>query len=124
MHRSSHRIGAVLALCVIAVPAAVATATASRAVGRAPSRATVVIRDISFTPSTVTIRPGGHVTWRWSDGTAPNAISHTLTSTGHARFRGADARASGDLKVRFTRPGYFRYRCTIHVGMSGLVVVR
>ncbi len=124
MHRSSHRISAVLALSAIALLAAVATATASRQVVRAPLRANVVIRDISFARHTVTIRRGGQVTWSWRDGVAPNAISHTLTSTGRDRFRGSDARTSGDLKVRFPRAGHFRYLCTIHLGMSGLVVVR
>ena len=124
MHRSTSRIGAVLALCALALTAAVATASARRGTSRAPLTARVLIRDISFAPHTVTIRRGGQVTWSWRDGTAPNAISHTVTSTGRARFHGADARSSGDLKVRFPRAGYYRYLCTIHVGMSGLVVVR
>ncbi len=113
-----------LAWCALVILAPVATASASRTVARPPLRATVVIRDIAFTPGTVTVRRGGWVTWSWRDGVAPNAIAHTVTSTGSEHFRGSGARVRGVLRVRFAHAGYYRYLCTIHLGMAGRVVVR
>jgi plastocyanin len=78
---------------------------------------TVTLRDIAFTPGRVTIARGDAVVWRWRDG----GTRHNLVSRS---FRGASARSSGSVTRTFRAAGTFRYRCTLHPGMNGAVVVR
>lgn len=80
----------------------------------------VVLKDIEFTPATVTIQRGDSVRWVWRD----PRVSHDVTSRGRRRFRSSDTKLSGTHTVRFRRKGTYRYSCTIHPGMLGKVVVR
>jgi plastocyanin len=86
-----------------------------RAAGGASSH-DVVLKGLRFHPSTITIDPGESVTWVWRDG----GIEHNVTATGfHSRTQ-----THGSFTVRFTHAGTFNYRCTIHEGMVGKVIVR
>jgi plastocyanin len=78
---------------------------------------TVVLKDIAFKPSKVTIKPGDRVVWAWRDG----RIRHNVTSS---RFKSSSTRSSGTYGVTFRSAGTFAYRCTLHPGMTGSVVVR
>jgi plastocyanin len=76
----------------------------------------VVLKGLRFHPSTITIDRGENVTWEWRDG----EIQHNVTAPGfHSRTQ-----AHGSFTVRFTHAGTFNYRCTIHEGMVGKVIVR
>ncbi|MBB4660902.1 copper-binding protein [Conexibacter arvalis] len=103
-----------LALALVA--AAGGAATLPGGVAQAATR-TVTLRDIAFHPARVTIARGDRVVWRWRDG----GIRHNVVSRS---FRGTGARSSGSYGVTFRRAGTFRYRCTLHPGMDGTVVVR
>jgi plastocyanin len=81
---------------------------------------TVSLKDIDFSPSSVSIRRGSSVRWQWRDGT----VSHDVTSRGRNRFRSSETKSKGTHTVRFTRTGTYRYVCTIHPNMVGKVVVR
>lgn len=76
---------------------------------------TVVLQGLAFTPSTVKIKRGQTVTWRWRDGSIP----HNIRGNGF----GVGTKKSGTYRKRFTRKGTFRYVCTIHPTMKGRVVV-
>ena len=106
---------AVLAGALVA-PAVAAPPTAHTAAAGAH----VTLKNISFMPSTVTIKRGQTVTWTWKDGTT----AHNVTSEGKLRFKSASSRQKGSYTVRFTKPGTYHYVCTIHFGMTGKVVVR
>ena len=75
-------------LAIVVVAAAISLPGLARASARsasaAPAHATVVIRDIAFRASSVTIARGGTVTWQWRDGDPAlgSAVSHTVTSLG------------------------------------------
>jgi plastocyanin len=105
---------AVLAVVAIGVVVPVAASSAK------PAGKTVVLKNISFNPSKVTVKKGATVTWSWQD--APTA--HTLTPTGKLRFKGTAARTSGKYSVTFTKAGTYHYECTIHPGMTGEVIVK
>lgn len=77
----------------------------------------VVLKNIRFHPSTLSIKRGDTVTWLWQD----KGISHNVTGHG---FK-SRTMARGSFSVRFTKSGTFNYHCTIHVheGMVGKVVV-
>jgi plastocyanin len=72
----------------------------------------------AFNPGEVTVAVGDTVTWVNTD-----TDSHTSTSNAP----GWDSRtiAPGQqFSFAFTTPGSFPYRCTIHPGMVGAVLVR
>lgn len=107
---------AALALAASVTIAAPAAALATG--GHAARTHTVVLKNLRFNPSTVTIKRGESVTWVWRDG----GIKHNVTGHGfHSRTQ-----SHGTFTVRFTHDGTFRYHCTIHVsmGMVGKVIVR
>ena len=103
-------VAATIALCAAAVPLPAGAAGVKR----------VVLKDIEYSPATVTIRRGGSVRWVWRD----PRVSHDVTSRGRLRFRSSDTKLSGTHTVRFRRKGTYRYVCTIHPSMLGKVVVR
>ncbi len=112
---------ALLAVTAVAAPAAavlspLAQAGAGGADARGASTHEVVLKGLRFHPSTVTINPGESVTWVWQDG----AVEHNVTGAG---FR-SRTQVHGSFTVRFTHAGTYSYRCTLHEGMVGKVVVR
>ena len=101
---------AAIALCAAAAPLDAGAAGVRR----------VVLKDIEFSPATVTIRRGDTVRWVWRD----PSVSHDVTSRGRLRFRSSQAKLKGTHAVPFKRKGTYRYVCTIHPSMLGKVVVR
>ncbi|MDO8186300.1 plastocyanin/azurin family copper-binding protein [Conexibacter sp. JD483] len=95
--------------------AALAVALAAPA-AQAATR-TVTLKNIAFNPKKVTIGKGDRVVWRWRD----SGIIHNVTSS---RFRGSGNRSGGSYGVTFRSAGTYSYRCTLHPGMNGTVVVR
>ncbi len=84
------------------------------------SARTVVLKNIAFSPSRMTINRGQTVTFKWRDG----STKHNLTYASGKRFKGASTRSSGSYRVRFTKSGLYRYQCTLHLGMKGSIRVR
>lgn len=76
---------------------------------------TVKVDDNFFRAKTVTITKGDTVTWKWV-GSNPHNVKFASFSS--------KLQVNGTFKRRFTKRGTFRYRCTIHSGMTGKVVVR
>lgn len=76
----------------------------------------VVLKEVRFHPSTVTIRRGETVTWEWRDGEKHNVTFSRFHS--HTMNHGA-------YTVKFLGKGTFNYRCTIHEaeGMRGKIIV-
>lgn len=98
--------------------AATATATATGTSSAAAD--TIVIKNFSFGPATLTVAPGAKVTV-----TNEDSVTHTLTSTAspHAFDTGDVAPGS---TVTFTAPsaaGSYAYICTIHTYMHGTLTV-
>jgi plastocyanin len=103
------RHAAVLAALLLAAAGSVPAAVAS---GRTT---TVTLKHISFIRSTVHIKKGDSVRWVWKDPTVPHNVTFA--------HRHSTTRQKGTYVLRFTTAGTFRYRCTIHPGMNGRVVV-
>ena len=76
---------------------------------------TVEARKLKFLPPAIEVAPGTEVTWRFDDGSVP----HDVKGDGFA----SEIQSRGTFSHRFTQPGDFRYRCTLHTGMEGRVVV-
>ena len=74
-----------------------------------------------FTPSSVTIKAGGTVTWVFQ------SLAHTVTfNTPTPTGTPADINTSHDTSISrtFTTAGTFNYHCSIHPGMTGVVTVQ
>lgn len=85
----------------------------------AASGRSVVLKNLRFSPSTVSIGRGQTVTWRWADRGTP----HNVVSSSGSRFHSSSTKTSGTYTVRFTRTGSYSYVCTVHPGMRGRIVV-
>lgn len=111
----SRTLAAALAAATIAGAAAIPALAAGGA--RSGSVHDVVLKNIRFHPSSLSIKRGDTVTWLWQD----KGIAHNVTGSG---FK-SKTMGHGSFSVRFTKSGIFNYHCTIHVheGMVGKVVV-
>src|SRR5688572_18828501 len=79
---------------------------------------TVVFKDFSFTPQSLTIQIGDTVVWTNAGG------EHTVTGDGADPFCGG-ASVPVNCSVTFTNAGTFPYHCIFHqsFGMVGTVIV-
>jgi plastocyanin len=76
---------------------------------------TVDAKDLKFLPPAIEVQPGAEVTWRFVDG----AVPHNVKGDGFA----SPTQSRGTWSHRFTQAGEYRYRCDLHAGMDGRVVV-
>ena len=104
----------VLAFTLAACQSGSAASTAANA---PPVRGvtTVDAKDLKFQPPAIEVAPGTEVTWRFDDGSVP----HDVKGDGFA----SEIQSRGTFSHRFTQAGEFRYKCTLHAGMKGRVVV-
>jgi plastocyanin len=76
----------------------------------------VAAKDNKFTPPAIQVAAGTTVTWAFEDGLVP----HDVTGDG---WRSGDPQRKGTFAHTFDQPGTYPYRCTVHDGMNGRVVV-
>jgi plastocyanin len=74
----------------------------------------VSVRDDKFTPRVVRVPSGTTVSWRF-EGNAP----HNVTGDGWA----SSTQTDGVYERRFAGAGTYDYKCTVHPGMTGRVIV-
>jgi plastocyanin len=70
--------------------------------------ASVIIFDNGYSPTAVTVAPGGTVTWVW---TGANAHGVTFDD---ASIAASTVQSVGTYSVRFPREGIFSFFCTVH----------
>jgi plastocyanin len=76
----------------------------------------VAAKDNKFTPGAIQVAVGTEVTWEFKDRFVP----HDVTGDGWAS---GEPQRSGTYTHTFNQPGTYPYRCTLHDGMDGRVVV-
>jgi plastocyanin len=76
----------------------------------------VVLSDDWFTPSVVEVPAGTTVRFTWDDGDTPHDVSF-------ADGVASPVQTDGTFERTFDEPGDVTFRCTLHVGMNGRVVV-
>ena len=109
-----------LGLLAIAGLALAAAAPALPTAAGARTTKTVTLKDIAFSPRSLTVPRGATVTFAFRDGDT----THNVTSTGGRRFKTITNRSSGSPARTFRRVGTYRYACTLHPGMTGRITVR
>ena len=83
----------------------------------APSAASVSIVDRAFSPASISVAPGGTVTWTNNDDRG-----HTATADNGA-FASPTLSGGGRFSHVFPTPGTFAYFCELHPEMRGVVSV-
>jgi plastocyanin len=87
--------------------------------------ASITVTNNVFNPTPVTVAIGGTVIWNWNScdeyGGSGGCISHNVTFPAGAN---SATQSSGTFQRQFPTAGTFEYRCTLHAGMTGTVVVR
>ena len=102
---------------ILGVAAGIATlAVAVPMVAEGASKS-VTVDNFRFSPSSVSIRKGDTVVWRFQRDRAP----HNVKGSGGIKSR---TMRTGTYRKRFTRAGTFRYVCSLHPNMKGTVRVR
>lgn len=99
-------------------PLSLLTAGAVAAGLAAPALAankTVRVADNVFKAKVVTINKGNTVTWNWVGNNPHNVKFKNFSSK---------LQVNGTYRRTFRTRGTFRYRCTIHSGMTGKVIVQ
>lgn len=76
--------------------------------------AEVGVRDNEFDPVAAEISAGDTVTWTWQGDADHNVVGNAFES---------DVQREGTFAQRFDEPGSYDYRCTLHGGMTGTIVV-
>jgi plastocyanin len=100
-----------------AAPATSASTPASTGAG-GPAVA-VKMQNITFSPTAVHAKVGDTVTW-----TNMDQVSHNVTYVSGPNFASSQTFANGGtFKLKLTKAGTISYRCTIHPGMTGTIVV-
>jgi plastocyanin len=74
----------------------------------------VSVEDNVFTPVSAQVDPGTTVTWTWAGDNQHNVVGDGFSS---------ELLREGTFTYTFDQPGEFPYRCTLHGGMRGVVVV-
>ena len=78
----------------------------------------VVMQNTAFSPSSITISKNTTVTWTNKDN-----MTHNVTSDA-GLFSSGNITSGSTYSFQFTTSGTYSYRCTIHAGMTGTVMVQ
>jgi plastocyanin len=87
--------------------------------GTQAKAASVTMKDIQFNPKTVTVPKGGSVKW-----TNEDSVGHDVTGKGFKSGSSGGISNGDTFEHTFDASGTFKYRCTVHPGMEGTVVVK
>src|SRR5258706_5745119 len=89
------------------------------AVPKGPQAHTVVIREVKFQPTVLTVKVGDTVEWRNDD-----IVPHTATSTEPRKFDSGILPVGSSWKYVVTKRGTYFYTCTLHPNMKATLIVR
>jgi plastocyanin len=77
------------------------------------------MQNIAFNPTSVNAKVGDTVKWTNND-----SVAHNVTYVSGPQFTSSSTFAGGGtFSLKLTKPGTIQYRCTIHPGMNGTIVV-
>jgi plastocyanin len=78
---------------------------------------TVVAKDMRFQPPAIQVPVGTAVTWTFQDGQIPHDVAGGGWTSG-------EPKQTGSFRHTFAATGTYAYRCSVHPGMTGRVVVQ
>lgn len=99
-------------------PAPAVTNTDNPITNKAEANVTVNIKNFSFEPKTLTVKPGTEVTWVNND-----SVAHTVTSDSSSILNSPTLAPGQSFSFTFAETGSINYHCAIHPSMKGGMVV-
>ena len=94
------------------------TSSSSSSSSSASSGGKASIGDNFFQPKEIKVKAGTKVTW-----TNDGQVQHTVTAENKS-FDSGPVDAGSTFSYTFKKAGTFTYKCTIHAGQTGAVVVQ
>ncbi len=88
--------------------------------------ATVVIQNFSFTPHSLTVKPGTKVTWTNDDSVPHNVVSTksiALNTTTTSVFASTTLSPGQSFSFTFSAKGVYFYECSIHKTLAAMHAV-
>jgi plastocyanin len=79
----------------------------------------VSMKDIEFNPKDANVSKGGTVKWTNND-----SFGHDVTASSFKSGGAGGIKPGGTFEHTFDTASTFSYRCTVHPGMNGTVVVK
>ena len=101
----------VIAMAAVAIASALLTPAAAQRMH------TITMDGTRFVPKTITVARGDHVVWVNED-----PFPHTATAAG--KFDSKNIAEGGSWAFTAEQAGEFAYVCTLHPGMTGVLVVK
>ena len=102
--------------------AAVVAASLATAVAVVPAQAgstkTVSVKNNAFSPGSVSIKKGGKVTWKWTQGGVPHNVTPANGNPGSK----TSSKKGFTFTKAFPKAGTFKYVCTIHPAAMKMTV--
>jgi plastocyanin len=83
-----------------------------------PAVAVSATDQLTFVPAAQPAHVGQVIQW-----SNIGSVLHTVTFDAYPSLSDASLQPAATWSVRFTQPGTYPYRCTIHPGMNGTLVV-
>ncbi|NKS32707.1 copper-binding protein [Rhodococcus hoagii] len=81
---------------------------------------TVEVKNMTYSPASITIQAGQTVTWVFDD----RGVPHDVVGRGSAEsVLRSPLLKTGTWQFTFTEPGTYDYTCSLHPDMLGVVVV-
>ncbi len=78
----------------------------------------IVIKDLGFTPNSLTVKAGSTVTWANMDDEPHTVVSDT------GLFRSGAMDTNESFSFKFDKTGTYHFTCSIHPRMVGTIVVQ
>jgi plastocyanin len=102
------------------VAGSTAAAPSSAAGPAHASTITVDVKDMKFSPATLTVKAGDTVTWKFAD-----RVPHAVQGIGDAAMGiNSPIFTKGEWSYTFAVAGSYRYLCPLHPDMRGTVTVQ
>jgi len=80
---------------------------------------TIIIKDMAFSPDTITVKAGSIVRWVNKD-----SVTHSVVFSKESKINPSGVMRNGEgFSVRFYDAGTFPYYCGLHPEMTGTVIV-
>lgn len=81
---------------------------------------TVVVKNMAYSPSSISIQAGQTVTWVFDDRGVPHDVVGLSDAKSVLR---SPLLKTGTWQFTFTEPGTYDYTCSLHPDMLGVVIV-
>jgi plastocyanin len=102
-------------------PATTNSTSSNSNTNQASTTGSIDIKNMTFTPSQITVAKGGTVTWTNNDNTTHTVIDDLSNVGGPSS---GDIAPGSSYSFTFNKTGSFQYHCSIHPSMRGTIVVK